>query len=67
MNAESTFARLSENLKTMLTQVTVKLQENDGRSNKIEELLLGLMNQNKIMEQENREINNRIVTLRGNI
>ena len=66
-NDESTFARLGENLKTMLNQVTVKLQENDGGSNKIEELLLGLMNQNKIMEQENREINNRIVTLRGNI
>ena len=67
MNAESTFARLSENLKTMLTQVTVKLQENDGRSNKIEELLLGLMNQNKIREKENQEMNNRIAMMCDNI
>ena len=58
---------MNEDLKTTLNQVTVKLQENDGRSDKLEELLLELMNQNKIREKENKEMNNRIATICDNI
>ena len=77
-NAESTFGRLSENLRIMLNQVTNKLQANDARSEKLEGLLIELMGQNKITQEvlenerkdrgkENKENSNRIAIICNNI
>ena len=66
-NAEKTFAGLGENLKNMLNQVNVKLLENDGRNNHIEQLLMQIMNQNEMREKENQEMNNSIAMMNENM